>query len=70
VAVGAAGVHATTVRTAPAFDPQGLGHAIKIPADVAVAPEPLTTAARTPPRPRPGVELAQTKKFRQTGRQG
>ena len=70
MAVGAAGMHAATVWTAPAFDPQGLAHAIKISADVAVAPEPPTTTARTPPRPRPGIELAQTEKFRQTGRQG
>jgi hypothetical protein len=60
VAVGAASVHAATVRAAPALDPQWLAQAVEIASDVAMAPEPLTTAERTPPRPRPGVELAKT----------
>ena len=60
MAVGTACMHATAIRAAPALDPQGLGDAIEIPADVAVPQEPTAAEARTPRRPRLRIELVQT----------
>jgi hypothetical protein len=60
VAVGAASMHAATVRTAPALDPQRLENTVEVAKNEAMSPKPMAVAARTSLRPGPGVELAQT----------
>ena len=52
------------------FHGDGVAEPVEVAKHEAVAPESDAPAARTPPRPWPGKELALTHEFRHTGRQG